>query len=67
MKYTELEAQMTYEGYRLGGLNQIDIEVCAESSCTNCGHEGLKYAGFEKDGSYRAFSVCPKCDEAEEF
>ena len=67
MKYEEVEQEMQYEGYEFGGLNQIDIQVCAESNCEECGHKGLKYAGFKKDGSYRAFAVCPECDEASEF
>lgn len=67
MKYEDIEAQMNEEGYEFGALNTIDIQVCTDTSCSECGHKGLKYAGFKKDGSYRAFAICPKCDEAIEF
>jgi len=67
MKYDEVEQQMAYEQYEFGGLNSIDIQVCAESTCEECGHKGLKYAGFKKGNSYRAWAVCPSCDEAVEF
>lgn len=47
----------------------IDIQVCAESTCDNCGHKGLQCKPFIKPEikSYRAFAVCPECGEAEEF
>lgn len=47
----------------------IDVEVCAESNCTHCGHHGLECVPFIKEAhhSYRAFAVCPECGEAEEF
>lgn len=72
MKYEEVKDQMEYEGYEFGNLNSIDIQVCAESTCDECGHKGLKYAGFIKysainDISRRAWAVCPECDEAFEF
>lgn len=67
MKFEEIENQMLSEGYEPGGYNQIDIDVCHASTCEECGRKGLKYAGFKKDGSYRAFAICPQCDEAFEF
>lgn len=55
----------------------IDAEVCAESTCSHCGHKGLGWVPFtrqytnEWDGwervSYRAFAECPACLHAEEF
>ena len=30
MKYDEVESQMIGEGYEFGGINQIDLEVCAD-------------------------------------
>jgi hypothetical protein len=46
---------------------QIDADVCADSSCSECGHRGLEYHPRVKPGSYRAFAVCPKCGNEEEF
>ena len=46
---------------------EIDARVASEQICENCGHKGLDYRPFTKPGSYRAFAVCPECDEAEEF
>jgi hypothetical protein len=57
-------------GHRAPGLlaaADVDAEVAAAQKCGNCGHQGLDYRPFTKPGSYRAFAVCPRCDEAEEF
>lgn len=47
----------------------IDVQVCAESKCDNCGHIGLKCEPFIKEDthSYRAFATCPECNESFEF
>jgi hypothetical protein len=62
---------LTMIGYTPGAPSQdaadIDGSVCAESTCTECGHVGLLYRPFRKPGSYRAFAICPECDHAEEF
>lgn len=61
------------EGYRDGAPSidtaRIDRAACLESHCGACGHLGLSYYPFirEKPYSYRAVSVCPACNLAEEF
>ncbi len=67
MKYEEVKEEMAVKQYEFGELNQIDIKVCADATCEECGHKGLKYAGFKKGNSYRAWAVCPECDEVFEF
>jgi len=68
-----IEALSGYrQGAPSGGLvdsRSIDWEVCSESKCENCGHQGMEYHPFVRDEppSYRAFAVCPKCGEAYEF
>lgn len=67
-------------GYRMGrppiptgGLSidgaRIDAQVCVESKCESCEHQGMEYHPFIRDEpySYRAFAVCPECGEAFEF
>ncbi len=63
-------------GYRQGTPNwglidgaSIDLEVCAESECKKCEHKGMDYKPFVRDNprSYRAFAVCPKCGDRQEF
>jgi len=49
---------------------KIDASVAKESSCSKCGHFGLRFeARYEgKEGEiYRAFTVCPECGNREEF
>jgi len=76
MKLTEAFIEEELPGYQRGfptwGLidgGSIDAQVCAESTCGKCGHKGLKVEPFInlEHKSYRAFSVCPECGEAEEF
>jgi len=64
------------EGYRVGvpywGLidgASIDRNICAESKCDNCGHQGMGYESYIRDEprSYRAFAVCPQCGAKNEF
>jgi DNA-directed RNA polymerase subunit M/transcription elongation factor TFIIS len=59
------------DGYTLGAPSvdaaAIDSEVCQESICPKCGNDGMDYEPWHKDGSYRAFAVCPKCGYREEF
>lgn len=65
------------EGYTPGyptwgwGLGRdIDTNVAATSTCSECGRYGLGHAGFvAADGSHswRGFAICPKCGNAEEF
>jgi transcription elongation factor Elf1 len=45
----------------------LDRQVCSESKCEECGHEGLSYQPIHKEGSYIAFAVCPQCGAAHEF
>lgn len=59
-------------GYPEGMAARIDSDVCKESMCDNCGHKGLNCRGYilginPRVKSYRAFTVCPNCKEAEEF
>lgn len=64
------------DGYRSGvppwgrqGGESIDIEVCRDSACTRCGHQGLECRPFHhvESRSYLAFAVCPRCHHAEKF
>ena len=47
----------------------IDAQICLESKCEECGHQGLEYHPFVRDEPrlYRAFAVCPACGEVFEF
>ena len=60
-------------GFPYWGLidgSDIDSQVCAESKCEKCGHQGMNCRPFIKDNpikSYRAFAECPECGEAFEF
>jgi hypothetical protein len=54
-------------GYPEGMAARIDSDICKESKCDKCGHNGLNCRGFILKKSYRAFVVCPNCNEAEEF
>ena len=75
MTLTELLESGELEGYLpeapSGGLisgAEIDRQVAATASCSKCKHQGLQYHPFRVPGiSYRAFAVCPLCDEAHEF
>lgn len=84
MNPQELRGQMEEEGYTPGGEPTglgagIDALVCADSTCSACGHQGREYHPFMKrlggrsryTGrdliSYRAFAVCPECGHTEEF
>ena len=55
------------EGYKEGGWNDIDAGVLSVSHCSNCEHKGLDYHPMRKPESYRAFAVCPKCGNVQEF
>ena len=74
MKLAEILESGELSGYEPGhkppGLlaaAAIDAQVASEQSCQECGHKGLGYRPFTSHDSYRAFAVCPGCDEAEEF
>ena len=79
MNRTEIEEvfeELELMGYRMGtprwGLicgSAIDAEICENTRCENCGHQGLRFHPFVKDEtkSYRAFAVCPACGEGFEF
>lgn len=56
-----LEETVGYDAH----YNAIDIEVAHKALC-KCGRK-MKYRGFKKNNSYRAFCVCEKCNVAEEF
>lgn len=45
----------------------VDQEACRQATCPCCGQQGLEYHPFHKPGSYRAFAVCPKCGDTQEF
>lgn len=72
-----MEIQQLYEsGYRVGRPTpgmidgaSIDAEICTESKCKNCGHQGMEYHPFVRDEprSYRAFAKCPECGNTFEF
>jgi hypothetical protein len=57
-----------------------DAMICSTSTCTACGHHGMEFHPYireEPSGrsrvtggprySYRAFAVCPACQDAAEF
>lgn len=56
-----------FDGYKLGLPHEIDDEVCAESTCSHCGHKGLDCVAYRSPHSYRCFAECPACWHAEEF
>ncbi len=47
----------------------VEVELCANSICEKCGHEGLEYLPFVDHASqdFRAFSLCSECGNAEEL
>lgn len=47
----------------------VDSGVCAGATCEACDWTGLAYAPFTHPttGSYRAFMLCPRCGQVEEF
>jgi len=45
----------------------IDQRVCREADCDNCGHHGLRYRAYHRQGSYLAFAICPACFHCAEF
>ena len=73
----DMDIEQLYEaGYRRGfphwGMietSDIDISVCGESKCENCGHIGMDCQPWVKEetNSYRAFAVCPECHSSFEF
>ncbi len=63
---------LRYDGYKPTGpggeAESIDCEVCEESTCHICGHQGLQYHPWtHPKGGYRAFTVCSHCGEWGEF
>ena len=71
MTYVDFIKTGELAGYKTGAPSkeaaQIDREVCAESICPTCGHQGLTYHPWHKPGSYRAFATCPNCGHFDEF
>lgn len=68
----EFYEQGYHAGFPTWGLidgSSIDIQICAESTCSQCGNKGMECKGFIKPEtkSYRAFAVCPNCGHVEEF
>ena len=72
----DLIKKMAEEGYAPGtpgsmetANHAVEVELCANSICEKCGHEGLEYVPFVDHASqdFRAFSFCPDCDNAEEL
>ncbi len=47
--------------------NQIDAEVASESTCECCGHKGLNFRGFQKNGTKVAVAICRNHDCRNEF
>ena len=56
------------DGYRAGvppvapgwaDASETDARICARSRCAACGHRGLDYRPFSREGSYRPFMACP--------
>lgn len=47
--------------------NDIDADaVEGDDPCPSCGSH-IEYRGFKRGKSYRAFYICLKCNNAEEF
>jgi hypothetical protein len=46
---------------------EIDQSVCIESECSECGHQGLGFDYTYTNHVYRAYSVCPNCNDRQEF
>ncbi len=44
-----------------------DATACTDSRCPGCGAVGLRYTGWTKTGSYRAFARCVTCGREDEF
>lgn len=65
-----LKDELQQEGYELrppDGSTFIDRNVAYEATCEKCGHHGLAYEGWRKDGIYRALAICPECGHVHEF
>ena len=72
----DLIAKLAEEGYEPGfpgsmetADHAIDAELCANSICEKCNHQGLAYMPFFDHISqdFRAFSFCTECRNAEEL
>jgi hypothetical protein len=67
MTWEDLQNSGELEGYEDRHWNKIDAEVAGDTPCGNCGGQ-CGYIGLKnRHGSYRAFSVCQKCDYVIEF
>lgn len=75
--FDELKADGYYPGRPVGhGATEkplaeaiaSDAEICRQSECSECGHQGLECKPHINDqGDYRPVSVCPECGDAVEF
>lgn len=67
----DLEADGILDGYRpyapTGLLTGVDEGVADGATCSHCGRVGQDYRGFNRPGSYLAFTVCPSCGMCEAF
>ncbi|MFA5166556.1 MAG: hypothetical protein WC449_04685 [Candidatus Paceibacterota bacterium] len=48
------------------GWATLDSEIAESMPCPKCGSR-MYYEGFVTPASYRAFAVCTKCGNVEEF
>ena len=62
-KFQEIQLELLEDGYK-NYFNKSDADI---ANIRKCCREQSIYKGFIKDSSYRAFAVCPKCGNYEEF
>lgn len=65
--------ELQREGYSFWTGYDEDRAIAHNSTCQNCGHQGLTYHAYSRgkpeleNFSYRAIAECCECDFAEEF
>ena len=71
MSFAQMEIILLKEGYRPGApsaeATKIDRMIASRSICNSCHIQGMEYAPYSKEGSYRAFAICPRCKYFIEF
>lgn len=71
--FNEMSFDLLDKGYTPGAPSEdaadIDREVCDESSCPSCGHQGMQYKPYTNKytKSYVAYCVCGNCGYWFEF
>lgn len=66
MTWKELVNSGEIDGYVPFIGNEIDARIVDDNPC-ECGGKMFYRAMHDRNGSYRAFAVCTRCHEVQEF